>query len=95
MRHGLVELSFKVHRRLVTERAEEPRSVVKDLDPFEDRRPRLGAGGEASAVDQAAFERASKAFHERVVVAVASAAHVGNDSGLGQPPRFYRIVPAP
>jgi len=32
----LVELGFKVHRGLITERAVEPRAVVKDFDPFED-----------------------------------------------------------
>ena len=46
MRHVLVELSFKVHRGLVAEGAVEPRPVVKDFDPFEDRRARLGARGE-------------------------------------------------
>ena len=46
MRHVLVELSFKVHRGFETERAVEPRPVVKDLVPLEDRRARLGARGE-------------------------------------------------
>ena len=47
----LVELGFKVHRGLVAERAVEPRAVVKDFDPFEDRRARLCARGEVAAMD--------------------------------------------
>src|SRR5208337_570752 len=85
MSHVLVELSFKVHRGLAAERAVEPHPVVKDFDPFKDRRARLGARGEGLSMDQAAFERAPEAFHHGVVVAVAAAAHAGNDSGLSQP----------
>lgn len=78
----LVEPCFKVHRRLVTERAVELRAVVKDFDPIKDRRAHLGACGEAGEVDQTAFERAPEAFHERVVMAVALPAHAGNAAGL-------------
>jgi len=35
MRHGLVELSFKVHKRFATECVVEPLPVVKDFDPLE------------------------------------------------------------
>ena len=42
----LVELSFKVHRGFVTEGAVEPLPVVKDFDPFKDRRARGSARGE-------------------------------------------------
>jgi hypothetical protein len=42
----LVDLVFKVHRGFGTERAVEPRAVVKDFDPLEDRRVRSGARGE-------------------------------------------------
>jgi len=41
----LVELSFKVHRRLTAERAVEPRAVVKDFDPLEDGSLGFGAPG--------------------------------------------------
>ncbi len=81
----LVQLRFKVHRGLVAEGAVEPLPVVKDFHPFKDRRPRLGAGGEVLAVNEAAFERAPEAFHECVVAAVAPAAHAGNAAGLRQP----------
>jgi hypothetical protein len=77
----LVELSFKVHRGFVTEGAVEPLPVVKDFDPFKDRRARGSARGEVSAMDQVAFEAAPKTFHGGVVVTVAAAAHAGNDSG--------------
>ena len=36
MRHGLVDLSFKVHRTFAVESAVEPLSVAKDFDAFED-----------------------------------------------------------
>jgi hypothetical protein len=78
----LVEFGFKVHRGLATERAVEPRAVVKDFDPFKDGRARLGACGEGLPMDQTAFEGAPEAFHHGVVVAVAAAAHAGEDSGL-------------
>src|SRR5581483_194946 len=81
----LVEFGFKVHRGFVTERAVEPRSVVKDFDPLEDGRARLGARGKATTMDQFAFHGAPKAFHHGVVVTVAASAHAGNHSGLCQP----------
>src|ERR1051326_7497845 len=84
MRHGLVELVFKVHRGLIAERAVEPRAVIKDFDPFKDRGASLGTCREVCAVDQTAFERAPKTFHERVVVTVAAPADAGNDSSPGQ-----------
>ena len=51
MRHGLVELSFKVHRGLVSEGAVEPLSVVKKLVPLTDRSPCRKARGEQVAMD--------------------------------------------
>jgi hypothetical protein len=36
MRHGLVDLVFKVHRGFEAEGAVEPLPVVKDFDPLED-----------------------------------------------------------
>jgi hypothetical protein len=53
---GLVELGFKVHRTLIAEHAVEPHPVVKDFDPLEDGRTRLGAPGEAAPVSQLAFQ---------------------------------------
>jgi hypothetical protein len=52
MRHGLVELRFKVHRGFVTECAVEPLPVVKDFDPFKDHSVRLLARGKLAAMDQ-------------------------------------------
>src|SRR5215469_9396197 len=85
MRHVLVELSFKVHRGFITERAVEPRTVVKDFDPLEDGRACLRTGSKTAAMDQFAFHGAPKTFDHGVVVTVAFAAHAGDDSGLGQP----------
>ena len=84
MKHVLVELVFKVHRGLVIERAVEPHPVVKDFDPFKDRRARGGARGKNLMMNQPSFQGAPKTFHQRVVVAVAFAGHAGNNSGLGQ-----------
>ena len=55
-------------------------AVVKDFDPLEDGRTR----GKDLMMDQSSFERAPKAFHQSVIVAVATVAHARNDSGLSQ-----------
>src|SRR5665213_1796792 len=46
MRHGLVDLVFKIHRRFIAEGAVEPLAVVKDFDPLEDG----GAGSDTLSV---------------------------------------------
>ena len=51
MRHGLVELRFKVHRGLVSEGAVEPLSVVKKLVPLTDRSLCSDGCGEQVAID--------------------------------------------
>ena len=51
MRHGLVELRFKVHRGLVSEGAVEPLSVVKKLVPLKDPSPSRKARGKLVAMD--------------------------------------------
>jgi hypothetical protein len=84
MGHGLVDLVFKVHRGLVTERAVEPRAVVKNFDPLEDGGAGFGVGGEGAAMDQFAFEAAPEAFHGGVVVAVATSTHARHGPRLGQ-----------
>ena len=71
----LVEVGFKVHRGLVAEGAVEPLPVVKDFDPLENRRARLGARGEVNARHQFPFQTVSKALHGGVVVAVATSHH--------------------
>ena len=93
----LVEFGFKVHRGLVAERAVEPRAVVKDFDPLEDGRLGFGACGKGAWMDQAAFEAAPEAFHHRIVVAVAPAAHAGNHARQRQSPPiiFTGILDAP
>ena len=57
----------------------EPLTVVKDFDPFTDGGSGFGAGGKLAAMPQFPFETAPEAFPRRVVVAVAGAAHAGDD----------------
>src|SRR5665213_991317 len=85
MRHGLVDLVFKVHRGFVTDRAVEPRAVVKDFDPLEDGGAGSGPRGELVAMHEFTFEAAPEAFHGGVVIAVAASAHAGHDARLHQP----------
>src|ERR1044072_756307 len=73
----LVELSFKVHRGLKTERAVEPRAVIKHFKPFKERGPGLSPRGKGSPIDQFQFERAPEGFHEGIVVTTACATHAG------------------
>jgi len=63
MKHGLVELSFKVHRGFETGRAVEPLAVVKDFNPLEDRCPGLVSHGELAATNQFPFQSAPENFH--------------------------------
>jgi hypothetical protein len=85
MRHGLVDLVFEVHRGFEAEGAVEPLAVVKDFDPLEDGGAGLCPRGEGAALHEFAFEAAPEAFHGGVVIAVAPAAHAGNDPGQRQP----------
>ena len=80
----LVEVGFKVHRGMITERAVEPHAVVKDFDPLEDGRAGFATRGELAAMNEFAFQSAPKTFHHRVVITVTASAHAGNDSGLGE-----------
>jgi len=93
----VVEFGFKVHRRLEAAGAVEPLAVVKDFDPFKDRRACVGARGEAMAMNQFAFHGAPEAFHHGVVVAVAAPAHAWNDARQCQPLpiTFAGILDAP
>lgn len=59
-------------------------AVVEDLDVIEDRGAGFGVGGEAPVIDQLVFEAAPKRFNEGVVVAVALAAHGGDQAVLGE-----------
>jgi len=52
-----------------------PPTVVIPGDPGEDRRPRLGAGVEPTAVDQLDFERGEEALGDGVIQARPGATH--------------------
>ena len=86
---GLVELGFEVEGALITDAGVEPAAVVEALDVIEDGAARFGSGAEALAVDEFVFEAAPERFDVGVVVAVAGAAHRGDEAvgGEGLPER--------
>ena len=53
----------------------DPRSLVPDLDPLEDRQPGFRMAAEGPAVHQFLLQDRPEALHHRVVVAVARPAH--------------------
>src|SRR6476661_9517229 len=57
-------------------------AVIEGFDVIEDLHASLSAGVEATAIDQLQFEGAPEAFHGGVVIAVASAAHGGDQAGV-------------
>ena len=59
-------------------------AIVEGFDVIEDLGASLAAGVEVAAIDQFEFESAPEAFHGGVVVAVAFAAHRGDEAGLGE-----------
>lgn len=62
----------------------EPLAVIKDFDPFKDGGTSFSSSREVTAVDQTAFERAPKTFHQRIVIAVAATAHAGDYAPPGR-----------
>ncbi len=60
----------------------EPGTVVEGLNIIEDRRAGFGAGRESAVVDDLVFEAAPKRLDEGIVVAVAFAAHGGDEPVL-------------
>ena len=75
----LAQTVFKVHGRVITERAVEPRAVGRRLRCTRRFRFRLGARGEDPILDEFAFERGPEALHFGVVVAVGRPAHARDD----------------
>ena len=59
-------------------------AIVEEFDVIEDLTSSLGAGLEVASVDEFQLEGAPEAFHSGVIVAVALAAHGGDQAGLGQ-----------
>ena len=58
--------------------------VVERFDVVEDMTSSMASSGKTFSVDEFKFEGAPEAFHGRVIVAVAFAAHGGNEFGVGQ-----------
>ena len=59
-------------------------AVVEGFDVIEDLHASLSAGVEATAIDQLQFEGAPEAFHGGIIVAIALAAHRGEQTSVGQ-----------
>jgi hypothetical protein len=57
-------------------------AVIKALDESEDGGGGGGAGQEDATVDEFVFEGAPERFHGGIVVAVAAAAHGGDEAAL-------------
>src|SRR5437868_11613918 len=57
-------------------------AVVERFDVIEDLGTSLGASIKATAIDQFEFESRPEAFHGGVVIAVAAAAHGGDEAGI-------------
>src|ERR1044071_4159309 len=59
-------------------------AIVEDFDVIEDGGLSLAASGKFSAIDHFQFEGAPEAFDVSIVVAVAFAAHGGDQARLGE-----------
>lgn len=59
-------------------------AVIEGFDVVEDGGANFGKGGEALVIDDLVFETAPEGFDEGVVVAVAFAAHGGDQTVLGE-----------
>ena len=58
--------------------------IIETFDVIEDGGLGLLVSGECPAMDQFPFDGAPEAFHGGVVVAIALAAHSGDEAGPGQ-----------
>ena len=74
--------NFEVERALIVERAMKAHAVIKALDEGKDGSGGCGAGEKDAAIDEFVFKRAPERFHGGVIVAVAAAAHGGNEAVL-------------
>ena len=59
-------------------------AIIEGFDVVEDGRARLGITGEALMIDQLVFEAAPEGLDEGIVVAIALAAHGGDEPVLSQ-----------
>ena len=76
----LVVFEFELGRGKASEGGVAALAVVEDFDEVEDLGFGVGAAGEPGAVDQLQLEGAPEALHRGVVVAVAPAAHRGDQT---------------
>ena len=59
-------------------------AIVKELDVFENRLPRLGVRRVITVMHQLRFERSKEAFGRRVIPTIAFAAHAAQQPVLTQ-----------
>ena len=77
----MVVFEFELREKKASEGGVAALAVVEDLDEVEDLGSGVPVAGEPAAVDQFEFEGAPEAFHGGVAVAVAPAAHGGDQAG--------------
>src|SRR3989442_7437237 len=66
---------------MIVQRAMSALAIVERFDVVEDLGSSAGATVKAAAIDQFQFEGGPEAFHGGIVIAVAFAAHGGNQAG--------------
>ena len=69
---------------MIIQRAMGALAIVEAFDVIEDFAARLAVADKVAPINQFQFEGAPEAFHGGVVVAVAFAAHGGEQAGLAQ-----------
>jgi hypothetical protein len=84
VRDNLGSLGFKMVWALVVKTGVESCAVVEGFDVIKDGGTSLGKGGEAVVVNYFVFETAPEGLNEGIVVAIAFAAHGGNQAVLRQ-----------
>src|ERR1039457_5326849 len=67
--------AFKFHRAEIAERRMAPTAVIEQFEVFENGGARLGAGPPLNLVDEVDLQACKEAFGDRVVPAIAAAAH--------------------
>lgn len=59
-------------------------AVVEGLDVIEDRGTGVSPGGEVTTMNEFIFQATPERFHRGVIVAVAAAAHRGDEAVVGE-----------
>lgn len=70
--------------QVIGDRASEPRSIVIGFDVFKDHFADRYLTQSSGCLGQLRFQRAPEGLHDRIVIAVAFAAHAGRELMCGQ-----------